>query len=247
MPVYDDEQRKRFFHITKANDEYGSLVGRLATKTSETDPKAVPYTKEDGGVVYRRYHASIGGVLTGVSVQKVEGKKGAYYVWELVMDGGNGETFMLSVNLKSSSSNSIMHRLPSCDLTKEVRFTPFYFSDKEKIITIVYQKNEEGKWAKVDKLWAYDSENKVMKGGMPDLVVTEDPVTKEKSYDDKEQNAFMWAYYEKNILPVLAENANNVSVAAPIPEDTPEATESGLESEVTPGAEDDVTVDDLPF
>jgi len=244
MPVYEDEQKMRYFYITKAEDEYGTLVGRFASKTSEHDPKAVEYKNNEGVVSYRHYHPSIGGVITGISVKEKPGKKGNYFVWEIVMDGGQGETFVMSVNLKSSSSNSIMHRLPNCNLKDVVRFIPYYFADKEKIVTGVMQQDEDGKWVKIGKFWQYDEKANKMTNGMPDMVVTEDKVTGKKEYDDKAQNAFMWDYYKKNILPVLEENGGTTSVA---PEPTKEAPQE-MAAEARPETNiDDVEEDDLPF
>ena len=249
MPTYDDEQKKRFFNITKTEDEYGKMVGRMYTRTSENDPHGVKrvYKKDDGSetTTYRRYYPSIGGIITKITIEKKEGKKGNYFVWAIEMDGGYGEIYLLNVNLKSSSSNSIMHRLPSCDLTKEIKFKPFYFADKERIVTVLYQREEDDKWEKVDKYWSYDDVKKTMTNGMPDMVVTEDKVTGEKDYNDKAQNEFMWTYFNNKLFPIFEKNAETVSKPAPSQADTEAPPE--VEKEVGDHNEEDITKEDLPF
>ena len=213
MPTYDENTRKRYFYLTQTTDEFGNDVARWMTRTNENDPKAV-YNKDTGK--YWHHHGAIGGIIIKIGMAKKTNKEGnVYWVWEIEMNGGDA-IYVISFSLQSPSSNAIMFRLPNAKLDEEIKFIPYYFVDNGKTITVIVQKDPDGKWRKVEKYWNLiedDKGNKSMTNNMPDLDAIVDPLTKAKTWDDRKQKAFMWAYFEANILPKIAMNSTETEIA----------------------------------
>lgn len=131
---------------------------------------------------------SVTGIITKISFKDKEGL-GNFIEVEIDNDG------VLSIGTSSSFGEDIMKKLPSLDLTKEVKFVPYSFEDKGKSIkgVTVYQSG-----IKVESHY-YDKVNKKSINGCPE------PEGDEKSSDD-------WKMYFMKVRKFLIKEVSSLTL-----------------------------------
>jgi hypothetical protein len=104
---------------------YLSIVnGQIAKKCQESDPKAQPYTKKDGSVIYYRYFGSITGHLTKLLYKEppaLNPEYGAQWVLHL---NDCGEKFVLNLSCGSGYGNAFMSILKSINPVMPITIQP---------------------------------------------------------------------------------------------------------------------------
>jgi hypothetical protein len=117
--------------------------GLIVVNSDASDPKAKTRVNKLGNQVYERFYASIGGIITGLSVE--ENKFGETEVRVTLMN--EEKKGVLSFNLDSAYGRGFLAQIFNVDLTKNVAFHPWQkvFEDGSKRTNLYlnYSKNEK--------------------------------------------------------------------------------------------------------
>lgn len=231
--------------ITKKANYYSIKDGSFRVKTDKDDSEAVrreytnPKTGEEG-VAYERAYKALYGVISDVSFHENSLKDGTV-LRSLHIGLGedeNGVSQIISIPVDGRFSTDFLKRLPSIDLTKEVRLMPYDFEkDGPRQVGIsVYTKDEaENFTVKVDNNFFTKVEGEGTEKKYTNLHGFPEPTDDDAGdwpFYFKKVNKFLVAYAKENVLPKLAERTTGVS---PIPKSYEEEhAKDPLENEFDP-------------
>lgn len=223
-------------------------------KTDKEDPEAVrreytnPKTGEEG-VAYERAYKALYGVISDVSFHENALKDGTV-LRSLHIGLGedeNGVSQIVSIPVDGRFATDFLKRLPSLDLTKEVRLMPYDFEkDGPRQVGIsVYTKDDADNFTvKVDNNFFTKIEGEGTEKKYTNLHGFPEPTDDDK--DDwpfyfKKVNKFLVAYTKENILPKLEAGAVGVS-----PQKPPQSLEEQMERQGSYPTEE-INPEEIPF
>lgn len=211
-------------------------------KTQAEDLTAVPFTKKDGGVVYRRPFTSITMLVTGIAIgsSTFNGVKEEKGQWKVsLVDQDDGQVYILTMPYSSSYSKSFLNAAASIeDFSKPIRIMPWKMARED-----APDKYNLGVSLRV---FPYGDQNKV-----PGKYSWKEDVPKMKSvvfkgkeqWDDTEQMEFFEKVWSEEIMPKIDAASSDVrfnQIAA-----ANQLADAGDADEVEPS--DKTQDDDVPF
>ncbi len=202
-----------------SNKKYYSVFsGAFRTKVPEGTPEALERTNKNGVRVFEREVKALFGTIENVAIEDSDyGKQ-----LKITLDANDeGINPILSFGVESKDGRDVLKKLPSIDLSKEVRIMPYRFKPEDKDEEIsgisITQKDEEGKYTmKVENFFF----NPITKKYIHEYPVIDwDTASEsEKKIYKIQRDEFLLKYVEDNIVPRFSEKPEDTGFEYPTDE-----------------------------
>lgn len=204
--------------LRKRANYYSIKDGSFRLATDKEDPEAVrreytnPKTGEDG-VAYEKAYKALYGVISDVSFHDNALKDGTV-LRSLHIGLGedeNGISQIISIPVDGRFATDFLKRLPSIDLSKEVRLMPYDFEKEgpRQVGISVYHKDDSDNFTvKVDNNFFTKVEEKEGKKVYTNLHGFPEPTDEDSSdwpFYFKKVNKFLVSYAKENVCPKFSE------------------------------------------
>ncbi len=208
--------------LQKKGDYYTIHEGTFRLPTTESDREAVAREwkspKGDrSGTKYERVFKAIFGKIENVEFKENQSSDGSKFrTVNIVMDENeDGERAIISLGADSRYANDFLSRLPSLDLTKEVRLMPYDFDTedgKHKTGISINQRDDNGEFTvKVQNFFSkQEGEKWISTNGYP-TPTAED--MEDWAFFYKKVSKFLTSYAKENVLQSFS--AKTVAVEYP--------------------------------
>lgn len=164
------------------------MHGKVVQRVQEGTSGAQARQNKSGNTVHEVFYDYVEGILTGIAVFKHEqyGKQ-----WYFDITDGN-DTYRLQLS-EGKPLTSLLFALPSCNIARPLRLTPYEFEADGKFKSGITIKQDGQKVP-----WFFTKENPK---GMPELQVVK--YQGEDRYDNFERMQFLENYLNEHLKPLL--------------------------------------------
>ncbi len=184
-----------------SNKVYYQVVdGSFRTRVPATHPEAVERINKNNKQVFEREVDSLVGMVENIAFEDSEfGLRIA-----ITLDANSeGKNPVINFGVESRDGRDVLRKLPSADLSKEVRFAPYKFtpdgSDQTLSGLSISQENTEGEFTKVENHF-FDVEKKEYRNGFPTIDWDNATEAQKKIYKIT-RDEFLVEYAKKHVLP----------------------------------------------
>lgn len=146
------------------------IGGRLRSKTTEDDPKAIKRENKTGTIVYEKEYRSISGKITGLHIRENDYGQNINVV---INDEG-----ILSISLRTPFAKSFLLKMGEINYEEKIKLSPYDFEAKD-------EKTNEMKRKRGVTIFQNEEKIKNNYDGVPELEVK--TIGKKQEYDDTDQ------------------------------------------------------------
>lgn len=183
---------------------YAVFDGSFRTKVPEGTPDALTRVNKNNKEVHERMVPALFGFIENLEFEESDYGKRIKITLDANDDGAHP---IISIGVESKDGRDFLRKLPSIDLTKEVRFMPYKFtpddSDQERSGISITQRGENEKFdVKVENFF-WDKEKTEYKHGHPSIDYDTAKESERKIYLIQ-RDEFLLDYAVKHVLPEFA-------------------------------------------